>query len=57
MIDVYKSGGATLSFLFQSFVVWFYLQHFFVIRISKSKFYCLILFVYCYWPRINNNKS
>ena len=46
MIDVYKSVGLLSLFLFQSFVVWFYLQHFFVIRISKSKFYCLILFVY-----------
>ena len=46
MIDVYKSVGLLSLFLFQSFVVWFYLQHFFVIRISKSKFYYLILFVY-----------
>ena len=46
MIDVYKSVGLLSLFLFQSFVVWFYLQRFFVIRISKSKFYCLILFVY-----------
>ncbi len=28
MIDVYKSVGLLSLFLFQSFVVWFYLQHF-----------------------------
>ena len=33
-------------FLFQSFVIWIYLLHFFVVRIPKMRFYCFIFCIY-----------
>lgn len=46
MINLFNSIGLLSLFLFQSFIIWIYLQHFFVIKISKNKFYCFILGVY-----------
>ncbi|HEM5202395.1 TPA: GHKL domain-containing protein [Streptococcus suis] len=46
MIDLFKTTGLLSLFLFQSFIIWIYLQHFFVIRIPKLRFYCLILVIY-----------
>ncbi len=46
MIDLFKTIGLLSLFLFQSFVIFVYLRHFFVIRISKIRFYCFIFFVY-----------
>ncbi|HGK7335859.1 TPA: GHKL domain-containing protein [Streptococcus suis] len=46
MIDLFKTTGLLSLFLFQSFIIWIYLQHFFVIRIPKLGFYCLILVIY-----------
>lgn len=46
MINLFNSIGLLSLFLFQSFIIWIYLQHFFVIRIPKGKFYCFILGVY-----------
>lgn len=46
MINLFNSIGLLSLFLFQSFIIWIYLQHFFVIKIPKNKFYCFILGVY-----------
>lgn len=46
MNNLFNSIGLFSLFLFQSFVIWIYLQHFFVIRIPKNKFYYFILIVY-----------
>lgn len=45
MIDLFKTIGILSLFLFQSFVIWIYLLHFFVVRIPKMRFYCFILLV------------
>ncbi|HEM5091223.1 TPA: GHKL domain-containing protein [Streptococcus suis] len=46
MIGLFKTTGLLSLFLFQSFIIWIYLQHFFVIRIPKLRFYCFIVFIY-----------
>ncbi|HEM4695615.1 TPA: GHKL domain-containing protein [Streptococcus suis] len=46
MIGLFKTTGLLSLFLFQSFIIWIYLQHFFVIRIPKLRFYCFILVIY-----------
>ncbi|WP_242257652.1 GHKL domain-containing protein [Streptococcus thoraltensis] len=46
MIDLFKTIGLLSLFLFQSFVIWIYLRHFFVVRIPKMKFYCFIFCIY-----------
>ncbi|MGT2784641.1 GHKL domain-containing protein [Streptococcus merionis] len=40
------SIGIITLFIFQSFVTWAYLQHFFIIRTSKFKFFCFIFFIF-----------
>lgn len=46
MIDLFKTIGILSLFLFQSFVIWIYLLHFFVVRIPKMRFYCFIFCIY-----------
>lgn len=46
MIGLFKTTGLLSLFLFQSFIIWIYLQHFFVVRIPKMRFYCFILVIY-----------
>lgn len=46
MMDLFKTTGLLSLFLFQSFIIWIYLQHFFVVRIPKMRFYCFIFCIY-----------
>lgn len=46
MIDLFKTIGILSLFLFQSFVIWIYLLHFFVVRIPKMRFYCFTFCIY-----------
>lgn len=46
MNDLLKMVGLLFLFLFQSFVIWTYLQHFFVVRMPLIRFYCFIFCIY-----------